>query len=347
MNMKYAGSAVTLCAAGLLAGCGIGAAGNTPTIVFAGSVCAGAPLAGGTLTVTDSSTPARTFITPVLADGTYSINVANGVAPFLFHAQGKNGARAVDVFSASAANGGRVDISPLTSLVAANAAGHDCAVAACMPSIFTAARLTDADMKVQNQLAPLLTQYGLAIADALDSRQGGPAKSRKLVFFKHIAVGGYVYSRLPLEFIKDAATGNWRLAGNQRIAARAKARNGANTFAPMPGASSLGQWLSFSKESSTYPFGATLIMVRGSGISPAVTLEYLDGENGATRVAGAAIVEAVAHVSFLPACPRPAGQPGSCVEVTQGSNGEYMTRFSNPAAAISGQAANNAKGPGA
>jgi len=333
-----------LSAAGAVAGCDD--AYSATSNIFSGVVSADAPLVNGTLIVRDSSTPSRTFTAPVLADGSFTFDVVNGVAPFLFRARGRAGSRTVDYFSASAAYSGYVTISPLTSLVVASAAGQDCAVADCTPASFTADRLTDADMKVQNQLAPLLTQFGLAIADALDSKQSNPASTRKLVFFKHIAVGGYVYSRDPLQFTKNAATGNWQAAGKRRIAARADAGKGANTFVPMPGASSFGKWLSFSKVSSTYPYGATLIAVRSSRTSPPVTLEYWGGENGAMRVAGAAMVEAVTGASFLPACPRPAGQPGSCIDVTQMDSGEYTAAFSNPAA-IHRQATNNAKRPGA
>lgn len=339
---------MTISAIGLIVACSVGGAGNAPTTTFSGRVSASVPLTGGTLTVTDSSTPAKIFRAPILAQGSYSIDVSTGIAPFLFHAQGQSGDRVVDLHSASAAYNGKVDISPLSTLVVANAAGRDCAGSACTPSIFTAARLTDADMKVQNQLAPLLTQYGLAIADALDSKKRGAERNRKLVYFKHIAVGGYVYSRVPLEFVRDPATGNWRIAGNHRLAVSARTRKGANTFVPIPGASTLGRWLSFSKESSTYPYGATLITVRSSDTSLPVTLEYLEGQDGATRVAGAAIVEAVASVSFLPACPRPAGQPGSCVEVAHLENGEYSASFSIPAAMHQEQVANSAaRKPGA
>ena len=302
MKMKCVEIALMLLAAGVLAGCGD--ADSASSNAFTGIVSAGAPLVGGTLIVKDSSTPAKTFIAPVLADGSYSVNTYRGVAPFLFHAQGHSGPRAIDLFSASAANSGKVDISPLTSLVVANAADQDCAFSACMPANFTAARLIEADMKVQNQLAPLLTQFGLAIADALDAKQGNLANTRKSVSFKHIAVGGYVYSRDPLEFIKDTATGNWRAAGNQPIAARASAGKGAKTFIPAPGAYSFGKWIAFSKDSSTYPYGATLITVRGPGISHPVTLEYSGKDNSVTRVAGAAMAEAVMGISFLPACPR-------------------------------------------
>lgn len=338
MNMKYIGAALLLSSAGWLAGCNSGAASNASYAVFTGNVSTDAPLAGGTLIVTDSSIPAKTFTAPLQADGSYTLNAAKGVAPFLFRAHGRVGIREVDLLSASAANSGKVNISPLTSLVVANAANQDCAVTTCMPSIFTAARLTEAAAKVQTQLVPLLTQFGLAIADSMDSKQSSPARTRKWVFFKHIAVGGYVYSRDgPLEFIKDAATGNWRMAEKQQIKAGAKTEKVANIFASPPGASSFGKWLPFSKESSIYPDGATLIVVASTSVIPTVTLVYTGGGNGVEKVTEAAMVKAVAGVSFLPACARTAKQSGACIDVAQIASGEYTAAYSDPAATVSGQ----------
>ena len=338
MTTKFIRYALMLLSAGLMSGCSVDAASNASNTIFTGNASAGAPVAGGMLVVTDSSTPARTFSAPVSADGSYRINVAGGIAPFLFHARGHVGSRQFEFFAASAADSGRVNISPLTSLVVANAAGQDCAVTACSPSTFTAVRLTGAGMKVQTQLAPLLAQFALAIDDAQDSSQNNVARARKAVSFKHIAVGGYVYSRDgPLEFVKDHVTGNWRMAGKQRATAVAKAGKDVSMYVPPPGASSFGKWLPFSTDSSIYPEGAILVVVSGSSISPAVTLVYSGGGNGTTRVAGTAMVEAVAGMSFLPACPRPAGQPGDCVNVAQAIGGAYTAEFIGPAAAPAGQ----------
>lgn len=338
MKMKYVGTTLLLSAAVLLAGCNSDAASNASSTVFTGNVSVGEHLAGGKLVVTDSSTPAKTFTAPLLTDGSYSLNAANGVAPFLFHAQARVGSKVADLFSASAANSGTVNISAVTSLIVANVANQDCAVTACTPSIFTAARLTDATAKVQAQLVPLLTQFGLAIADSLDSTQSSPARTRKWVFFKHIAVGGYVYSRDgPLEFIKDG-TGSWRLAGNQRVKAGAKANKHANTYVPPPGATSFGKWLPFSAESSIYPEGATLIVVSSSSIAPTVTLVYTGENKGAAKISGAEMVESVTGVTFLPACPRFAGKPGACINIEQTANGIYTTAFNEQADTVHGHA---------
>ena len=337
--MKYAGITLVLSLMGLLAGCSVGASGNASSSIFTGNVSANVPLAGGSLIVTDSSTPAKIFTAPVQADGSYILDAANGVAPFLFHARGQVGSRTVEVFSASAANSGKVDISPLTSLEVANAAGQDCAVTACAPATFTAAKLTGAAANVQTQLVPLLTQFGLAMADALDTKQSNQARIRKWVFFKHIAVGGYIYSRDgPLEFIKDAATGNWRMASKQQVKAGAKAGKGTNMYALPPGASSFGGRLPFSKESSIYPDGATLIVVASTGIIPTVTLVYAGGGNGVEKLTGASMVDAVTGVSFLPACSHPAGQPGTCIDVAQIASGEYTASFDDSAATVRRQA---------
>ena len=322
MNMKFFGTAFVLSAVVLLEGCSVSTSGNTPPTIFTGTILAGAPLAASSLTVTDSSTPARVFTASLLADSTYSVDTASGVAPFLFHVRGQAGSRPVEFFSASAASYGKVNISPLTSLVVASAAGQDCAVVACTPASFTAARLTNAATEVQTRMIPLLTQFGLAIADSLDSKQSNPAKTRKWVFFKHIAVGGFVFSRDgPLEFIKDAASGNWRMAGNQQVKIGAKAGKDGSIYTPPPGASNYGQWLPFSSDTSAYPDGATLIVVSSSGISPPVNLVYAENNSGAVRTTGASMVDAVTDVSFLPACPRHAGQPGSCIEVAQIASG--------------------------
>lgn len=350
MIMKHIRTALVLSAAGLLAGCSVGASSNASSSIFTGSVSAGAPLADGTLVVTDSSAPAMTFTAKIQADGSYSVDTERGVAPFLFHAHGQVGSRAVDIFSASAASNGKVNISPLTSLVTANAAGQDCAVTACAPATFTAAKLTAAATRVQTQMVPLLTQFGLAIADELDSKLNMPEKTRKWVFFKHIAVGGYVISREgPLEFVKNAATGDWRMAESPRVTAGAKTGRGesAHTFTPSSGASNYGNWLPFSTDSANYPDGATLIVVSSSSIAPPVTLVYAGGDGGIAKTSGQAMVESVAGVSFLPACPRKGGQSGSCITVGQISGGGiYTAEFNDPAAAIHGQTINNSKKQG-
>lgn len=348
MKMKYVGTVLSLFAACWLAGCNSGASGNASSAAFTGNVSVGTPLAGGTLIVTDSSTPAKTFTAPLLTDGSYSLNAANGVPPFLFHAQVRAGSRVADLFSASAATSGKVNISPMSSLVVANAAGQDCAVTACTAATFTAARLTGAAAKVPTQQVPLLTQFGLAIADELTSKQGNPGRTKKWVFFKHVTVGGYVYSRDgPLEFIKDTATGNWRIADNPRVKASAKARKDWAIYAPPPGASSFGKWLPFSTDSYNYPGGATLIAVSSSSITPTVTLVYKGEDNGAAKIGGAEMVEAVTGVSFLPACPRPEGQPGSCIDVAQITNGGYAAAFNAPATTDHVQAiSSHSKEPG-
>ncbi len=350
MLMKHIEAMLVLSVAGLLAGCSVGASSNASSTIFTGSASADAPLAGSTLTVTDSSIPAKTFTARVQADGSYSVDTDSGVAPFLFHAQGKVGSRAVDIFSASAASNGKVNISPLSSLVVANAAGQDCAITACTPATFTATRLTAAAAKVQTQMVPLLTQFGLAIADELDSNQNTPARTRKWVFFKHIAVGGYIISREgPLEFVKNATTGNWQMADSQRETSGAKAEKGtnANMYTLSSGASSYGNWLPFSTDSSNYPDGATLIVVSSSSIAPPVTLVYTGGDNSAVKMSGAAMVETVTGVSFLPACPRKAGQSGPCINVAQISGGGiYTATVNDPATAIHSQAINNSKRQG-
>lgn len=347
MNAKWFGAVLILLAAGLLAGCSVGASSNTSSTIFTGSVSSDAPLADGSLNVTDSSTPSKTFTAPFLADGSYSVDTAGGIAPFLFHTRVREGSRTFELFSASAANGGRVNISPLTSLVVANAADQDCAVAACTPATFTGARLNNAAAAVQTQLVPLLTQFGLAIAESLDSKQSNPARTRKWVFFKHVATGGYVYSRDgPLVFAKDTATGNWRMAGNPQVRAGAKAAKDADVYAPPSGASSFGKSLTFLKDSSIYPDGATLVVVSNSSISPPVTLVYTAEDIGAAKITGAAMVEAVRGLSFLPACPRAAGQPGACINVAQVDSYTYSAAFNSPANAIHRDAMNYSSGDG-
>lgn len=347
MNTIYVGATLILLAAGLLAGCSVGASSSTSSTIFTGSVSADAPLVAGSLNVTDSSTPAKTFTAPVLADGSYSVDTAGGIAPFLFHVQAPAGSRTVELFSASAANGGKVNISPLTSLVVANAAGQDCAVAPCTPATFTAARLNNAAATVQTQVVPLLTQFGLAIADTLDSKQSNPARTRKWVFFKHVATGGYVYSRDgPLVFAKNTATGNWRMAGNPQVRAGANAAKDADVYAPPSGASSFGMSLPFLKEPSIYPDGATLVVVSNSSISPPITLVYTGEDIGAAKITGAAMVQAVRGLSFLPACPRAAGQPGACINVAQVDSYTYSAAFNSPANAIHRDAMNYFRGNG-
>jgi len=333
MKIKNIGIALVLSVTGLWATWNLGfvsAAGNAPLALFTGNVSAVEPLTGGMVFVTDSSTPARKFTAPVLANGIYALNAARGVAPFLFHVRGQEGSRTVELFSASAASSGTVNISPLTSLVVASAAGRDCAATAdCEPSTFTSAKLSEATAKVHSQMVMLLTQFALAIADKLDPREHDPESARKWLYFKHIAVGGFIYARDgPLEFVKDDATGNWRIAGGQQPANTAKKGKSSITYAPLPGASSLGKWLTFATDSPSYPDGATLIAVSSTSIIPPVTLVYTGPDNGAVNLSGSEMVKAVSNKSFLPACPRAAGA-GPCVDVAQISSGGIYTATIN------------------
>lgn len=133
---KYGGAflAVVLIVT-LSAGCGGGGgssaspapATQTPSgtaATLSGTAAAGAPIIG-TITVQDSSTPAITKQTNILANGKYSIDVSGMTGPFMLRADGAVDTTEVHLYSAAvqADVGGIINVTPFTDLIFANIAG--------------------------------------------------------------------------------------------------------------------------------------------------------------------------------------------------------------------------------
>jgi len=113
---------------GLLAGCGGGGGGGSSTVsavTIKGTAAAGAPVVGY-VAVSDSSSntqPVKSGI-PILADGTYTVDVTGLTAPYAFRADGTVGGKRVTLYSAATSDdlGKTINITPFTDLVLRNIA---------------------------------------------------------------------------------------------------------------------------------------------------------------------------------------------------------------------------------
>ncbi|MEO5574552.1 MAG: hypothetical protein ABIR48_08765 [Gammaproteobacteria bacterium] len=155
-------------------GCG-GGGGNggttTPPVAqtLTGTAAAGAPIIG-TVTIKDSSSPAKDKFVTIAADGKYTIDVTGLTAPFMLRADGTVGGRSYSIYSAAASAdvGGTVNITPLTDLIVANIAGQIAGnyYNSGNFSLLTPAALNAAEAALQARLQPILSAIGLA--DTID-----------------------------------------------------------------------------------------------------------------------------------------------------------------------------------
>jgi len=127
--MKRTGLILATCVtAAAISACGGGSGGSStppPTsTTISGTAAAGSPIVG-TITVQDSSTPAKTRQTSILADGKYSIDVAGMTGPFMLRADGAVAGVEVHLYSGAvqADVGGTINVTPFTDLVLSNIAG--------------------------------------------------------------------------------------------------------------------------------------------------------------------------------------------------------------------------------
>ena len=110
----------------VIVACGGGGGGSTPaSTTITGTAAAGAPIVG-TVTIKDSSTPAKDKFVTIAADGKYTIDVSGLTAPFMLRADGAVGGRTYSLYSAAASAdvNGTINITPLTDLIVANIAGQ-------------------------------------------------------------------------------------------------------------------------------------------------------------------------------------------------------------------------------
>jgi hypothetical protein len=131
---------------------------------LSGTAAAGAPIVG-TVTIKDSSSPAKDKFVTISADGKYTIDVSDLTAPFMMRADGNVGGRSYSLYSAAASAdiGGTVNITPLTDLIVANIAGQ---VAATLYNSgnfrgITPAALNQAETNLQQRLQAVLSAVGL------------------------------------------------------------------------------------------------------------------------------------------------------------------------------------------
>ncbi|MES2973580.1 MAG: hypothetical protein V4757_08215 [Pseudomonadota bacterium] len=158
----------TLSLAALFGGCGgdgdAPAAGAGSTTI-SGTAAAGAPIIG-TVTIKDSSSPAKTKSATITADGKYTVDVSGMTAPFMMRADGTVGGRSYSLYSAATAAdvGGTINVTPLTDLIVANIAGQIAGAyfASGNFSGLTAAALATETAALKARLQPILAALGVA-----------------------------------------------------------------------------------------------------------------------------------------------------------------------------------------
>lgn len=169
MSIKLSAIAFAVSSALFLTACGGGGGGGgsvaAPSSVISGTAAAGSPIIGK-VTVKDSLGAQKTV--DIALDGSYSVDVADMTAPFLFRAAGTVGGRDIALVSAatSADVGNTINITPFTDLIVANIAG----VAAEQyfvsnnPSAatLTPAELSTATATLTERLKPVLEAMGVA-----------------------------------------------------------------------------------------------------------------------------------------------------------------------------------------
>ncbi|MBI3598059.1 MAG: hypothetical protein HY201_01165, partial [Nitrospirae bacterium] len=157
----------------LLAGCEGSTPPTTPPTTslktISGTASAGAPIVG-TVTIKDSSTPAKDKFVTISADGKYTIDVSDLTPPFMMRADGQVGGRSYSLYSAAttADVGGTVNVTPLTDLIVANIAGQIAATVFNNGNFsgMTTEALNSAESALQARLQPILSAVGLA--DSID-----------------------------------------------------------------------------------------------------------------------------------------------------------------------------------
>ena len=179
---------LALAVATMLAGCG-GDGDAAPATVtpasttISGTAAAGAPIIG-TVTIKDSSSPAKAKTVTISADGKYTVDVAGMTAPFMMRADGTVGGRSYSIYSAATAAdvGGTINVTSLTDLIVANIAGQIAAnffAAGNFSTLTTAALQTEAAKWLADRLGPAVRDQGQGgPRDRLRHRQGpGPSRS--------------------------------------------------------------------------------------------------------------------------------------------------------------------------
>lgn len=164
--------ALLLASAMIVSGCGGGGGSGAvaaPSTTLKGVAAAGAPIIGS-VTIKDSSSPAKTKTVPIAADGNYTVDVSDMTAPYMVRADGYVGGNEYHLYSAgtSADVGGTINITPLTDLIVANIAGTIAKTYFDSGnfSSLTATQLTTQSDALKSKLLPVLQAVGLS--DSID-----------------------------------------------------------------------------------------------------------------------------------------------------------------------------------
>lgn len=178
MNFKHhfqkvaeVGVGLSLISALILAGCGGGGTTSAATTSITGTAAAGAPIVG---LVSAKDSTGKTFGPATIdATGAYTLEVTGGTAPFILEASGISAAGNIaNYHSIATATGGNVNITPLTEMVVAQAAGRSpatvmsCTGVACLPA---KAQVDIAETFVNTSLSNLFSLFGVTAQNLLTS----------------------------------------------------------------------------------------------------------------------------------------------------------------------------------
>lgn len=164
------------------------------TVSLTGIAAAGAPILG---TVSARDSVGKLFGPAAInANGTYSLNVTNGKAPFIVQATGTVGGNIATYYSAAPVGVTVANITPFTNMVVAQAASQspDVLFTSCVPAACTqpsTAALTTAQTNINGSISNLLTAFKV------------PANTNLLT---STFTAGNVTGQSPIDVLLDAIT---------------------------------------------------------------------------------------------------------------------------------------------
>jgi uncharacterized membrane protein YgcG/mono/diheme cytochrome c family protein len=232
----------------LLAACGTGGAAKSSAPAVTGVALAEAPLANASVALTDASSPAQQHRASTRADGSFSVDVAGLVPPFLVQVEpGAPGARTL---YAVAEASGDVDVTPFSDLAVAYAAGatrqqdlFQSAAPDQRRAAAVSARAVLADLA--QAAAPLLADYGIG---SLRSDQGAVRRllqdvtvqlSEGIVIIRNRGSGAVIVAA-PLANPGRGSVDPVQLPGRHSGVSSGGASSGASSDGTFPGGSSSG-----------------------------------------------------------------------------------------------------------
>ncbi|MEK7344720.1 MAG: carboxypeptidase-like regulatory domain-containing protein [Pseudomonadota bacterium] len=161
-SWPFAASASTLAIAALVTACGGGSSSADSTITLSGTAATGAPMAGATVVVKDSTGSEVQSCAPctVGADGSFSIQLKAAAKGIFVLIATQEGQSEPEVSVVNSAQSTTVNVSPITTLVAARLASNGDPVTLSSSSL-TADQITLASSEVKTALKPLLDAAGV------------------------------------------------------------------------------------------------------------------------------------------------------------------------------------------